>query len=99
MSEKAGVFVGLLPVQLGVFVGLLRLSTGGICRFISNDSVYILTIKVKFPTILVLQRALLKKMWIRLKRLKNSPDKGAEKQKTKRTARLLKRERSPQLDF
>jgi hypothetical protein len=61
MSEKPGVFVGLLPRRLGVFVGLFKLSTGGICRFIPNDSVYILTIIVKFPTIIVVSRALLKK--------------------------------------
>ncbi|AUD07085.1 hypothetical protein CWM47_37870 [Spirosoma pollinicola] len=56
--------------------------------------------KVKFPTIIVVQRALLKKMWIRSKRLKKIRIGRSEKTKNKKDRAFAKKsERGLQLYF
>lgn len=83
--------------------------TGGICPFIQafdwghlsfySDvlSIYILTIIVKFPTIIVLQRALLKKMWIRVKRLVKIRVGKSEKTRNKKDRAFAKKGENRQL--
>ena len=99
MSEKAGAFVGLLAIRVGVFVGLFSLLTGGICRFIANDSVYILTIIVKFPTIIVVKSRVAKKSVDKSKKLKIGRTEMSEKTKNKKDRAFTKKGTRPATIF
>ena len=76
---------------MGVFVLLFISPTGGICPFITNDTVYILTIIVKFPTIIVVRPRVAKKPVDKSKKLKIHRTETSGKTKNKKERAVTKK--------
>ena len=93
-----GICPFIIYLSGGICPFIIYLS-GGICPFIANDSVYILTIIVKFPTIIVVRPRAAKNSVDKSKKLKIDRTERSEKTKNKKDRAFTKKGTRPATIF